>query len=391
MPVIFNKERLIKGLILVSIFSIVMVGLYYMNALWPNAFYAFSVAAKSVIMPFSFAFLLSFIIAPFARFIESKTFLNKTLSIIAAISIGIMFLVLILTVTIAFLISQAVIITTRFIDTIDSALVQDIIDTIVVTIENSIYAESFDEAIEQFEEFGFSLEVVFGWVQSFGSNFFKITSRIIHAGFTIILTPVFMFYLIKDREKVFNGILFLFPNHVQNHLKPLAQESDKVIRGYFIGHGQVMIFITLFFMITYSILAIFIPGFNIWYALLFALVMGLFSIIPYLGVWISMSMPIVLFLTLHFESSDSGYIYIIGVIMIFVLNIIEEVLESTIVQPNIFSKQVKIHPVAVLSSFLFFGSIFGLAGFVLAVPIAGTIKVTIRYFRSLKSAQEATT
>ncbi len=383
MASILHKNRLIKILIVVSIFSVVMIGLNAMNTLWPNAFNAFSIAAKSVLMPFSIAFLLSFIIGPFSKFIETKTFMNKTMSIITGIAIGILFISVVLVITIAFLISQAIIITTRLVDSFDSVLIQNIINNIGSVIETSIYAESYQEAIDQFEEFGLSVEVIFGWVQSFSGEFFRMTTRIIHAGFTIILTPVFMFYLIKDREKVFKGILYLFPYNTQKHLNVLGQESDKVIRGYFIGHGQVMIFITIFFMITYSILSIFVPGFGLGYALLFALVMGLFSIIPYLGVWISMSMPIVLFLTLHFEADSPGSIYIIGIIMIFILNIIEEILESTIVQPNIFSKQVKIHPIAVLSSFLFFGSIFGLTGFILAVPIAGTIKVTIRYFRNL--------
>jgi predicted PurR-regulated permease PerM len=70
-----------------------------------------------------------------------------------------------------------------------------------------------------------------------------------------------------------------------------------------------------------------------------------------------------------------------------ILNAVEQVVEMSIVQPKIFGDQVHIHPLAVFSSFIFFGAIFGFAGLLLAIPIAGTLKVMFKYFIEMNQAK----
>lgn len=379
----FSTKRLTRILIIVSIFAVGLFGVKTLGEISTTFFSTLGSALMSVIIPFSIAFLLSFILTPLAEWIENKTPLNQTLSVIAAITLGVLFVLSVLSVTLVFIISQMTSVLIRLLDMVEHGTFQTLLESMIVFLEETLQFESIEALVDNLGAYGLSFTVVSDFFRAFISTLYAITASVIRIGFIIVLTPVFLYYLIKDKTQVFQGILFLIPNRLSNHLKILGPESHGVIKGYFIGHGMVMIFITIFFMITYSILSFFVPGFNIGHALLFALVMGLFSIIPYLGVWLSMSMPIVMFLTLHFDVDEPGFIYIMAIVMIFVLNIIEEILESTLVQPNVFSRQVKIHPIAVLSSFIFFGALFGLVGFILAVPIAGTIKVTIRYLRTL--------
>jgi putative permease len=276
----------------------------------------------------------------------------------------------------------------KLIDLINSDSIKNLLQSLMDLLGQTVDFSNLESIIDNFEKYGLTPEIALEWIKSIVGGARDVVSSIVSVGFTIVLTPVFLYYLIKDKEQIFTGLLGAFPKKSQKHVKALALGSDQAIRGYFVGHGFVMLFITIFFIITYSILSFFVPGFNLLHAILFALVMGLFSIVPYIGVWLSMALPIVLFLTLHLESTDPGYVYIIAIVMIFILNIIEEVLESTLVQPKVFSKQVKIHPLAVLSSFVFFGAIFGLVGLILAVPIAGTIKVALKYFRDLNEETE---
>jgi len=379
----FTKDRLYKILLIVSILTVALIGIRTLGALSSNLYSTLGGALRSVVLPFAIAFLLSFLLRPLARLIEEKTNLSTNISVIISMVIGILFVIGILSITMIFIVSQLVTVTVKLIDLLDNETFRSLIQSVITFVEQNINMDSFEDAFNRFQSIGITPETVFGLFGALLGGIRSVASTFVNVGFVIIMTPVFMFYLIRDREQVFNGILNAFPKKSQKHIKELGQRSDGVIRGYFVGWGFVMLFITIFFMITYSILSFFVPGFNIGYAILFALIMGVFSIIPYLGVWISMAMPIVLFLTLHFESADPGLTYIIAIAMILVLNIVEEIIESTLVQPNVYSKQVRIHPLAVLSSFIFFGAIFGLVGVILAVPIAGTIKVTIQYFRSL--------
>ena len=383
-----SKESLIRILLIVSIATITIIGINALSDFSSGLFGTIGNAAMTVIMPFSIAFLLSFIINPLSGIIQDKLKFNRTVSIVIAIFIGIVFIVFILAMTITFIVTQIMSISQTLIDNIDNEALQGFLDSVNQMVYQYVNFDNFDETLEELERQGITIEVLTTWLRDTAGFIVSFASSAISVGFTVILTPVFMYYLIKDRTRVFQGIASVFPSRIRRHIKALGVRSDGVIRSYFIGHGLVMSFITLFFIVTYSILSFFVPNFNIGYAILFAVIMGLFSIIPYIGVWISMSMPIALFATEHIKSDETTYIYIIAIIMIFVLNIIEEILESTIVQPNIFSHQVRIHPLAVLSSFLFFGALFGLVGVILAVPIAGTIKVTYNYFKDLNRSKE---
>ncbi|MDD3128749.1 MAG: AI-2E family transporter [Candidatus Izemoplasmatales bacterium] len=383
-----TKEQLIRILLIVSILSVTVIGIYFLGKISSGFFGVISQAAKSVIIPFSIAFLLSYLIAPLADFFEKKLKIKRSISIIFAIVIGMIFVLGLLSITLTFIITQLITVIVKLVDILDNETMRSFFDTIMQLIEKSIDFNNLISVVAEFEEYGLTTEVI---LNGFGTVFSSIksgASALISIGFTFILTPVFLYYMVKDRLVIFDGILHVFPEKSQEHLKNLAIGSNKVIKGYFVGQGMIIIFITIFFTLSYVILSFFIPGFSILHALLFALIMGLFSIFPYIGVWISMAMPIMLFLTLHFEATDPGLVYIIGIIMVLVLNIIEQLLESTIIQPKAFSKQVQIHPLAVLSSFLFFGAVFGLVGLILAVPIAGTIKVVAKYFKELNQKKK---
>lgn len=39
------------------------------------------------------------------------------------------------------------------------------------------------------------------------------------------------------------------------------------------------------------------------------------------------------------------------------------------------------HPLLVLSSLIFFGYLFGVIGIILAIPLTGTIKTSLEYYR----------
>lgn len=380
---LITRDRLIKTFLVVSIVTVFIIGLNQFGELSPNFIRTVRNAARSVIIPFAIAFLLSFIINPLANIIEKKIGLSRNISIIIAIIIGILLVLLILSVTLTFIISQLVTIAVRLIAYLDNAALKGFIESFIQLIQDRFDSTTYETLINNFEDYGLTPAVIFSWIGTIFVGLRGFTSNIVQIGFITILTPVFMYYLVKDKNIIFNGILNIFPVKTQKHIKALAIGSDEVIVGYFKGYAIVMIFITIFFSITYSILSFFIPDFNVGYAILFALVMGIFSIIPFIGVWIGMAMPIVLFITLNFENSHQGNTYIIAIALVLLLNIIEQVIESTFIQPKVYSKQVRIHPLAVLSSFIFFGAVFGFVGFILAVPIAGTIKVAFRYFKGL--------
>jgi putative permease len=238
---------------------------------------------------------------------------------------------------------------------------------------------------------GFSLTKLFEFFASSFAFFIALSSNLISVLFTIALTPVFLYYLIKEKEVIFQNLADLTPKNVRIHVVELGKRSDRVIHDYFRAQGIMMLLIAIYFTVAFSVISFFVPGFNLLHALLFSIALGLFSIIPYLGPWLGLAAPVVFLITRHLESgsdTERMSVYLIALIAVLIAALIEQVLEASIVQPKIMGMNVKIHPLAVLSSLIFFGGLFGIVGVLLAVPLAGTIKATFRYIKEISAEKE---
>ena len=384
-----NKEKLIKVLLWVSIVVLILIGLYVLKMVGGKTLIRISNAFKSVFIPFSIAFFLSFIIGPLATVFERKLHIKRSISIIIAIVLGLIVIIGLLAFVLINLVIQMSSIFSSLVNMIDVGWIRTILDAVNVFIDSYLSNTNISELLEQLATNGFSIDHmldVFGSLVVFVTN---LTSSIFQAIMILILTPVFLFYLIKEKTYIFTGINQVFPEKLQPHFEALGQRTDTSVRNYLKGQGIMIGLIASYFAVMLVILSFFVPSFGVEMAILFALIMGLFNIVPYVGAWIGLSLPIIYLLTMHLESSQTSNsvdIYMIAIIIVLVLQVIEQAIESSIVQPLVLGNKVQIHPLLVLSSLLFFGGIFGFVGVLLAVPMAATLKSSLEYFKSLNQS-----
>lgn len=385
-----TKEKLIHYLLIVSLITITIVGLYFLQLLTKNSLIRVYNAVNSVLIPFIIAFFLSFIIGPLSLFIHQKLKIKRGFAIIIAIFIGIIFILGVLGIAIYFIVTQMSSILDSLLTYIDneslSGVIQDIMNAIMAYFESS----DITDLITEMTQNGASIERILGLAGSILVTLSGFAPSLFGIIMIFVLTPVFMFYLIREKEYIFSNIAKVAPKKIRPHVIELGKRSDVVIRNYFKGQGLMMLIIFLFFGITLSILSLFVPAFPVYYALIFATLMGLFNIIPYLGAWLGVMAPLVFLLTKHLELqlNGGGNIFLIAMVVVVILQLVEQALEGSIIQPNVLGKQVHIHPLAVLSALLFFGGVFGFAGVLLAVPMTGTIKASLDYFGELNDKAE---
>jgi len=388
---LFTKEKLLNYLLIVSIITITLVGLYYLQLLTSHALVNIFNAIKAVLIPFLIAFFLSFIIGPFSVWIGRTFKLPKSFSIVLAIFFGILFILGVMVLTIGFIISQLNGILSSLLTMIDNVAFEQIITDIIAAITEYMNASGINNIITEISENGASIERIFAFLGSFFLVLTGIGSSLINIIVILALTPVFMFYLIKEKSLIFNSLSKIAPKSVRHHVVELGKRSDVVIKDYFKGQGLMVLIVTLIFVFSLGTLSFFIPNFTLQHALIFGMIMGLVNIIPYVGAWIGISAPIIFLLAQHLQNQQSlvpSNIYLIAIIIVIAINLIEQALESSIIQPNVLGKQVHIHPLAILSSFIFFGGVFGFAGFLLAVPIAGTIRAALHYVDEQNEKEE---
>ena len=168
-------------------------------------------------------------------------------------------------------------------------------------------------------------------------------------------------YLVIRPEPWVNGFVSLFPAGWRQRTREVLQALYQTVQRWFLGQLAAMTFIAVFWAISLSLIGV--P-----FALLIGIFSGLISFIPYLGALISIVIPVLLALI-------SDPFSVVWVILAFV--IIQQI-EGNLLQPIIMSRAVDLHPALVVFAILVMGTLFGLIGVFLAVPLVAALQVLVR-------------
>jgi predicted PurR-regulated permease PerM len=168
-------------------------------------------------------------------------------------------------------------------------------------------------------------------------------------------------YLVIRPEPWTNGFVLLFPAGWRQRTREVLQVLYQTVQRWFLGQLAAMTFIAVFWAISLSLIGV--P-----FALLLGIFSGLISFIPYLGALISIALPVLLALI-------SDPFSVVWVILAFV--IIQQI-EGNLLQPIVMSRAVDLHPALVVFALLVMGTLFGLIGVFLAVPLVAVLQVLVR-------------
>ena len=109
--------------------------------------------------------------------------------------------------------------------------------------------------------------------------------------------------------------------------------------------------------------------FELDYAILLAVIIGISVIIPYIGAVI-VTFPLILVGYLQWGFS-STLTYMLASYFIV------QALDGNLLVPILFSNAVNLHPVAIIVAILFFGSIWGMWGVFFAIPLATLVRTVL--------------
>lgn len=177
----------------------------------------------------------------------------------------------------------------------------------------------------------------------------------------IFIIPVFVFFLLKDHNKILEWFDKIMPQKM-NFWKTIWLAINKQIENYVRGKLIEIIIIALANYILFKI-------YKIQYADLLALMVGLSVIIPYIGA-IIVSIPIVLISLVQFGISND-FLYIT-----FIYTIIQ-LFDGNILVPLLFSEAVNLHPISIIIAIIIFGSTLNIYGVFFAIPLAIVFKAII--------------
>jgi len=151
-------------------------------------------------------------------------------------------------------------------------------------------------------------------------------------------------------------------------------ETSRLLIRYFTGVLGQMTVITIFVSVVLSVL-------GVKNALLIGFFAALMNVIPYIGPIIGAGFALIITISSNLDVSfyDEMVPLISKVVITFV---IMQVLDNFILQPNIFSKSVKAHPLEIFLVVLIGAQLGGVGGMVLAIPVYTVLRVIGKVFLS---------
>jgi predicted PurR-regulated permease PerM len=178
----------------------------------------------------------------------------------------------------------------------------------------------------------------------------------------VALTPVLTFYLIRDFDRITTAVGSLVPEARRPAFRGFMSECDELISSYL--RGQVTVAVSVGVITGVGLAIVSFP-----YAATLGLVVAVFSVVPYLGLIISLIPAIVIALV-----SGSVGISLAKVAGVYT---VVQLLDATVITPRIVGDSVGIHPVWIVLALTLGGFYFGFAGLLIGVPAAAVTKLLL--------------
>lgn len=180
------------------------------------------------------------------------------------------------------------------------------------------------------------------------------------------------FFFIKD-ENMFEEMVLLFvPVKHHKATREIINDSKFLLKRYFIGVLSEVVSVML-------LIALGLWIFGIENALLIGFFGGIMNIIPYLGPVLGSAIGLTLGITATL--ANGGYSDIMpSVFKMLGVFVTVQILDNNILVPLIYAKSVKSHPLEIFLVIIMGGSLAGLLGMLLAVPVYTVLRVIAREF-----------
>lgn len=301
---------------------------------------------RDLFIPICFALLISFVLYPVCVWFE-----RKGAGRMSAIIIAIVLLIILCLLIIALFVSQLLSFLNEWqslklkFNQLFDALRHFLIDVLGISEDRQreILASISDQA---------------------GGSLFKTLGNIISASvfsvFLLILVPIYVVLILFYRQHWMKLLGRLFPSETNGTLHEIIQLT---IRAYYnFIKGMAIVYLIVGTLNSIGLLLLGVP-----HAILFGFIASILTFIPYVGIIAGSLLPI----TMAWITYDSVW-YPIGIIGVFTF---VQYLEANVIFPIAVSERLNINTLIMLLAIFSGGILWGMAGMILFVPMAGIAKI----------------
>jgi predicted PurR-regulated permease PerM len=189
--------------------------------------------------------------------------------------------------------------------------------------------------------------------------------------FTAMVILVLAFYWTLEGPRIIQSFLLFVPQNQRESISELISAMETKVGSYIAGQGVLCLVIGIMALLAYRLIGL--PN-----ALVLALIAGVLEAIPMIGPVLGAIPAALVALSIAPEK----------LVWVIVATVVIQQLENSLLVPRIMRKAVGVNPFVTLLALFAFSSLFGIAGALMAIPMAAIIQLLLNRFVFHPSAME---
>lgn len=256
-----------------------------------------------------------------------------------------------------------------------------------ITVTAFMLGTKIGEEMRELRDLGAQIKILPEWLQPVAFDVFDSarqsllfpTRRMVNflpgalnRSISVLVFLVATFYFLKDGQELKKGFLFLFSKNIHDQLEIISQKINKVLGDYLRGQILLVIIMTV---LTYLGLQII----GVRYALILSIFTGFAEIVPFVGPLAAAGVAALMAFTDGYSRISPSPL--IDAATVGGLYLVLRQMEDLFIIPQVMGKVTKLHPLVIIVAILFGGHVFGILGYLLAVPVVASLKVVFDHYR----------
>lgn len=315
-----------------------------------------AILGKNVLSPLLFAFLFALLLLPLANFLQNKLRFSRVI----ACAVSVLIFLLVVSVIIYLLSSQIADLTHEW------PLLKSQVTVLFHDLQQW-FEQTFHLNLQKQTEY--IDKTTSKVMNSSGSMIEQTVLSVSSVLLLLVFTLIYTFFLLLYRRLLMRFIVSAFTEKYISVINEIAEQIKYIVRKYITG-----LFFEMAIVVTIACIIFWLLGIK--YVFLLGLLVGVFNLIPYLGIFTALFISV----SITFATSDAKHaLYVaVGVICI-------HLTDSNFLMPKIVGSQVKINPLIIILGVVIGEMIWGIAGMFLAVPYIAMAKVIFDRTQGLQS------
>ncbi|HBM5886034.1 TPA: AI-2E family transporter, partial [Enterococcus faecium] len=220
---------------------------------------------------------------------------------------------------------------------------------------------------EQLASANLSLSNLFNIILvSLSASVSKIISFMMQFFILLFTVPFILLFMFKDGHKFIDALSHFFPKAIRKELRQTVKELNETLSAYI---SSTILDALIIGVMSFLAMRIFDQP----YSLLLAVICGITNIIPYVGPFIGAVPAIIVGL---FISPFQALYMALSILVI-------QQLDGNLIKPLLFGKSMNIHPLTIILVLIGAGSVAGILGMLICIPVYAVIKTIILNIRKI--------